>query len=83
MATMTVTVAAFGDLRTTYLAEEADVAVTLPDGARVSDLRSHLHMPANAAWLTAVNDDILLVDEDPSLHAGDLVEFFQPVSGGI
>lgn len=78
----TVTVNAFGSLRMTYLAGAEDVPVTLPEGARVSDLRAYLHMPAGDAWLTAVNDLALLSDEDPELHDGDLIEFFLPVSGG-
>jgi len=79
---LTVTVNAFGSLRMTFLAGAEDVRVTLPDGACVSDLRSHLHMLAGDAWLTAVNDLALLSDEDPTLGDGDLVEFFLPVSGG-
>lgn len=78
----TVTVNAFGSLRMTYLNDAEDVRVTLPDGARVSDLRAHLHMPANEPGLTAVNDLALLSDEDPELHEDDLVEFFLPISGG-
>ena len=77
-----VTVNAFGSLRMTYLAGAEDVRVALPDGARVSDLRTHLHMPAGAVWRTAVNDVALFSDEDPELHHDDLVEFFLPVSGG-
>lgn len=78
----TVTVNAFGSLRQTYLAGAEDVAVALPEGARVSDLRARLGMTAADSWLTAVNDDALLTDEDPELRDGDLVEFFLPVSGG-
>ncbi len=79
---LTITVNAFGSLRMTYLAGAEDVRVALPDHARVSDLREHLHMPAADVWLTAVNDIALLSDENPALNDGDLVEFFLPVSGG-
>jgi molybdopterin converting factor subunit 1 len=81
---MTLTVLLFAKLRDAAGAEA--VAVTLPAGATVADLRRQLAdtYPALAGLLersaVAVNHDF--ADADRLLAAGDEVAIIPPVSGG-
>ncbi|HZU86300.1 MAG TPA: MoaD/ThiS family protein [Anaerolineaceae bacterium] len=63
---------------------EAKIGVTLevvlPEGARVSDLIAHYHLPADLVKLAYVNG--IYQEHDFQLHPLDEVGLFPPVGGG-
>ncbi|HEX5193454.1 MAG TPA: molybdenum cofactor biosynthesis protein MoaE [Solirubrobacteraceae bacterium] len=76
---MRVRVLLFAGLR--ERAGSPEVAVTLPDGARVADALARLeHLTDGVPVVMAVNQEF--ADEAMVLHAGDELALIPPVSGG-
>jgi molybdopterin converting factor small subunit len=66
-----------------YLPPDADgdgVTLELPDGALISDVLATLHIPERVPFLSVVNGHE--VEASQSLHDGDELTIFPPLSGG-
>jgi molybdopterin converting factor small subunit len=74
---MTITVKLFATLRRERF-EEAPV--DLPEGAAVSSVAAHLHLPEEEVAIVFVNGRH--AEPDTVLHAGDTVSIFPPIGGG-
>lgn len=65
-----------------YLPEKRETAeIHVPDGTTIAALLSHLAVPDDKVWMSAINDTV--VDGSTVLQDGDILEVFEPVGGGI
>jgi sulfur carrier protein ThiS len=56
------------------------IEVEIPDGGKVKDILSVLHMPESQGVVVVIGGIILTTDY--ALHDGTLVSLLQPLSGG-
>ena len=55
--------------------------IDLPDGATIGTLIRRLAIPADLSRVVLVNGHD--VEDDARLHAGDMVDVFPPLAGGV
>jgi sulfur carrier protein ThiS len=56
------------------------IEVEIPDGGKVKDILSVLHMPESQGVVVVIGGSIMTPDY--TLHDGTLVSLLQPLSGG-
>ncbi len=78
---MRVVVKLYGNLKK-YLPEKRETAdLQAPDGTTIAALLTHLAVPDDKVWMSAVNDTVM--DGSTVLQDGDILEVFEPVGGGV
>ncbi len=77
---MQVTVKLYGNLKKYSPEKRASAELPAEDGATIADILARLGVPDGEVWMCALNDNV--VYPSTALHAGDVLEVFEPVGGG-